>query len=220
MCGNNTKPNRMQLPELLGQSCHRFAAVAVAIIVEVAATVVVAIAVAAAHFQFVFVVAPQNGCDAACKQNPAENAKERESCRGVKEMPFCCNWLADTHPLYVSRHLTSVLSGQFELPTPSPLALPLAGPHLLPFYQLLQIAKCLFGRVRLPVCLFVGLFVRLFCVLCMLYFAIVVFVVVALCFVMAPQKTHKFFNNILRPQNALWLIEIGNFRCTMRSKCK
>lgn len=52
----------MQLPELLGQSCHRFAAVAAAIIVGVAAAVVVfavavAIAVAAAHFQFVFVVA-------------------------------------------------------------------------------------------------------------------------------------------------------------------
>lgn len=81
-------------------------------------------------------------------------------------------------------------------------------PHLLPFYQLLQIAKCLFGRIRL---LFVYLFVRLFCVLCLLFFAIVVSVVVALCFVVAAQKTHKFFNNIWQPQNALWLIEIGNF---------
>lgn len=82
----------------------------------------------------------------------------------------------------------------------------LVDPHLLPFYQLLQIAKCLFGRIRL---LFVYLFVCSF-VLRALH-AIVVSVVVALCFVVAPQKTHKFFNNIWQPENALWLIEIGNF---------
>lgn len=198
----------MQLPELLGQSCHRFAAVAAAIIVGVAA---VAVAVAAAHFQFVFVVATR-----LVNKIRRKMPRREEVVEGVKEMPFCCNWLADTHPLYVARHLTSVLSGQFGLPTPlpfcccSPIPHTLADPHLLPFYQLLQIAKCLFGRVCLP--LFVYLFVRLFCVLCILYIAIVVLlVVVALCFVVAPQKTHKFFNNIWQPQNALWLIEIGNF---------
>lgn len=155
---------------------------------------------AAAHFQFVFVVATR-----LVNKIRRKMPKREEGVEGVKEMPFCCNWLADTHPLYVARHLTSVLSGQFELPTPFPAAFPLSmalvDPHLLPFYQLLQIAKCLFGRIRL---LFVYLFVCSF-VLRALH------AVVALCFVVAPQKTHQFFNNIWQPQNALWLIEIVNF---------
>lgn len=117
----------MQLPELLGQSCHRFAAVAAAIIVGVAAAVVVAvavaIAVAAAHFQFVFVVATR-----LVNKIRRKMPKREEGVEGVKEMPFCCNWLADTHPLYVARHLTSVLSGQFELPTPFPAVPPFHGP--------------------------------------------------------------------------------------------